>query len=57
MKNIEVSTLSTLDYIDVFLDPVIVIITFVLGFLLSNFQIKRKDKKIIMICLNTFRST
>lgn len=45
MKNIENSTPSILDYIDVFLDPVIVIITFFLGFLLANIQAKRKDKK------------
>ncbi|MFT4662589.1 MAG: hypothetical protein ACI8XB_002879 [Patiriisocius sp.] len=34
-----------LDYTDVFLDPVIVIITFVLAYWLANIQSKRKNKK------------
>lgn len=31
------------DYIEIFLDPIIIIITFILGFLLSNYNIKRKE--------------
>jgi hypothetical protein len=39
------NTKDWLDYTDVFLDPVLLIITFILGYLISSWQVKRKEKK------------
>jgi hypothetical protein len=39
------NTKDWLDYIDVFLDPVLLIITFILGYFISSWQVKRKEKK------------
>ncbi|WP_343631280.1 hypothetical protein [Fluviicola sp.] len=39
------NTKDWLDYTDVFLDPVLLILTFFLGYWISNWQVKRKEKK------------
>jgi hypothetical protein len=39
------NTNDWLDYVDVFLDPILLIITFFLGYLISNWQVKRNEKR------------
>jgi hypothetical protein len=45
MNNTIQNTKDWLDYTDVFLDPILLIATFVLGYFMSSWQIKRKGKR------------
>jgi hypothetical protein len=39
------NTENWLDYTDVFLDPILLIITFIVGYLISSWQVKRKERR------------